>query len=114
MLSDSAETFVISLEKAEADLKAIAHRLEEGFAQQCGRHQVRYLINACVDCQTSCIEAMPKLSQVNLFHLAQRIRRLERYTYLQLAHLGNTLSNTTWQPIAAGSYRSFNKSAAWS
>lgn len=52
MLSDSAETFVISLEKAEADLKAIAHRLEEGFAQQFGRHQVRYL-NTCVDYQAS-------------------------------------------------------------
>lgn len=43
VLSDSADTFIISLEKAEADLKAIAHRLEEGFAQQYGRHQVRSL-----------------------------------------------------------------------
>lgn len=41
MLSDSADTFIISLEKAEADLKAVAHRLEESFAQQCERHQVR-------------------------------------------------------------------------
>ncbi|KAL3151815.1 hypothetical protein ABBQ38_012783 [Trebouxia sp. C0009 RCD-2024] len=54
VLSDSADTFIISLEKAEADLKAIAHRLEEGFAQQYGRHQV------------------------NPFDLAQRIRRIER------------------------------------
>ena len=41
VLSDSADTFIISLEKAEADLKAVAHRLEETFAQQYGRHQVR-------------------------------------------------------------------------
>ncbi|KAL3159090.1 hypothetical protein ABBQ32_011088 [Trebouxia sp. C0010 RCD-2024] len=54
VLSDSADTLIICLEKAEADLKAIAHRLEEGFAQQYGRHQV------------------------NPFDLAQRIRRIER------------------------------------
>ena len=40
VLSDSADTFIINLQKAEADLTAIAHRLEEGFAQQYGRHQV--------------------------------------------------------------------------
>ena len=39
-LADSAESFIIGLEKAEADLKAVAHRLEEGFEQQYGRHQV--------------------------------------------------------------------------
>ena len=39
-LVDSAEGFIIGLEKAEADLKAVAHRLEEGFEQQYGRHQV--------------------------------------------------------------------------
>ncbi len=40
-LSHSAESFIVGLEKAEADLKAVAHRLEEGFEQQYGRHQVR-------------------------------------------------------------------------
>ncbi|DBB12103.1 hypothetical protein WJX82_002531 [Trebouxia sp. C0006] len=53
-LSHSAESFIVGLEKAEADLKAVAHRLEEGFEQQYGRHQV------------------------NPFDLFQRIRRLER------------------------------------
>ena len=39
-LSESAEGLVTGLEKAEADLRAIAHRLEEGFEQQYGRQQV--------------------------------------------------------------------------
>jgi len=43
-LSHSAESFIVGLEKAEADLKAVAHRLEEGFEQQYGRHQVRPLL----------------------------------------------------------------------
>lgn len=113
MLSDSADTFVISLEKAEADLKAVAHRLEEGFAQQCGRHQVRQ-INTCVDCQASCFDIMPKLSQVNLFHLAQRIRRLERYMYSGGFTFVQALSKTAQQLLAAGSCQSSNRSAAWS
>ena len=51
MLSDSADTLIISLERAEADLTAVAHRLEEGFAQQCGQHQVRTIRTsaACKD-----------------------------------------------------------------
>ena len=40
VLSDSADTLIVGLEKAEADLKAVAHRLEEAFAQRCERHQV--------------------------------------------------------------------------
>ena len=40
-MSHFAESFIVGLEKAEADLKAVAHRLEEGFEQQYGRHQVR-------------------------------------------------------------------------
>jgi len=49
-LSHSAESFIVGLEKAEADLKAVTHRLEEGFEQQYGRHQVRPLLYsvACV------------------------------------------------------------------
>ena len=42
-LSHSAEGFIIGLEKAEADLRAVAHRLEEGFEKQYGRHQVRLI-----------------------------------------------------------------------
>lgn len=52
-MSDSADTFIISLEKAEADLKAVAHRLEESFAQQCERHQVRS-INTNDYCKRFC------------------------------------------------------------
>ena len=39
-LSESADSLILGLEKAEADLQAIAHRLEEGFELQYGRHQV--------------------------------------------------------------------------
>ena len=43
-LSDSAESFVTGLERAEAGLKVVAHRLEEGFAEQYRRHQVKLKI----------------------------------------------------------------------
>lgn len=39
-LVESGEGFILSLEKAEADLKMIAHRLEEGFEQHHGRAEV--------------------------------------------------------------------------
>ena len=77
VLTESADTFITSLEKAEADLKAVAHRLEEGFAQQCGRHQVRST-RARANCKLALICESFTWFQVNLFHLALRIRRLER------------------------------------
>lgn len=39
-LSNAAEQFVVGLEKAEADLKAVAHRIEQDFGQSHGRQQV--------------------------------------------------------------------------
>lgn len=38
-LSNAAEQFIVGLEKAEADLKAVAHRLEQDFEQLQGRQQ---------------------------------------------------------------------------
>lgn len=39
-LSNAAEQFIVGLEKAEADLKAVAHRLEQEFDQSCNSPQV--------------------------------------------------------------------------
>lgn len=39
-LSNAAEQFIVGLEKAEADLKAVAHRIEQDFGQSRGRQQV--------------------------------------------------------------------------
>ena len=77
VLSDSADTFIVSLEKADADLKAVAHRLEKGFAQQCGRHQVNS-IRTRANCKLTLLCERFKWFQVSLFQLAQRIRKLER------------------------------------
>lgn len=47
-IANAAEEFAVGLEKAEADLRAIAHRLEQEEFEQHGRQQVNYTRGSCL------------------------------------------------------------------